>query len=454
MVTKSTPGAATKAYIRQGSVADLPPPANLVGVVGWLRTNLFSSPGNAVLTVVAILLALWIFPGFIRFLFTNAVWSGADRESCLATAGIEPGACWAFVRERVGFFFYGFYPFDQRWRVDIFFVLGAIGVTWMLWLNAPRRDIGLTYFLVVMPLLVYGLLSGHNPLGFLTYPLNLVSGGNVFIGIVLAVLLFLVGFLVAQAMGATLDKAALYGVGSLIGLTLAGWIFGRFWGLIGFSTVDTAKWGGLMVTLVVAGVGIVASLPLGILLALGRRSQLPIVKFFSVMFIEFVRGVPLITVLFMANTMLPLFLPDGWDFDKLLRALVGIGLFASAYMAEVVRAGLQALPKGQYEGAMAVGLGYWQMMRLIILPQALKVTIPNIVNTYIGLFKDTSLLLIVGIFDFLKAIETARIDPQWSAPTTSHTGYAFAAMIYFMFCYGMASYARAMEARLSVADKR
>jgi len=204
----------------------------------------------------------------------------------------------------------------------------------------------------------------------------------------------------------------------------------------------------------VAGVGIVASLPLGILLALGRRSKLPVVKFFSVLFIEFVRGVPLITVLFMANTMLPLFMPEGMNVDKLLRALVGIGLFASAYMAEVVRAGLQALPKGQYEGAMAVGLGYWQMMRLIILPQALKVTIPNIVNTYIGLFKDTSLLLIVGIFDFLKAIETARIDPQWAAPTTSPTGYAFAAIVYFMFCYGMASYARATERRLSVADKR
>nr|MCU0819893.1 amino acid ABC transporter permease [Beijerinckiaceae bacterium] len=169
---------------------------------------------------------------------------------------------------------------------------------------------------------------------------------------------------------------------------------------------------------------------------------------------EFVRGVPLITVLLMSYTMLPLFLPDNITVDKLLRALVGIGLFASAYMAEVVRAGLQALPKGQYEGAMAMGLGYWQMMRLIILPQALKITIPNIVNTYIGLFKDTSLLLIVGIFDFLKAIETARVDPQWAAPTTSATGYAFAAIVYFIFCYGMALYARSMERRLSVGDKR
>ena len=373
------------AYVRATPAEVLPPPASMVGAVGWVRSNLLSSPGNIALTCVAALIAYWLIPGFFNFLITDAVWNGADREACLAKNGVLPGACWAFVKDRISFFIYGFYPFDQRWRVDIFFVLGAIGAGWMLWLNAPRRDLGLMYFLVVMPVVVFFLLRGD---------------------------------------------------------------------VFGLSYVDTAKWGGLMVTLVVAGVGIVASLPLGILLALGRRSKLPIVKFFSVMFIEFVRGVPLITVLFMANTMLPLFMPDGWNVDKLLRALVGIGLFASAYMAEVVRAGLQALPKGQYEGAMAMGLGYWQMMRLIILPQALKVTIPNIVNTYIGLFKDTSLLLIVGIFDFLKAIETARIDPQWAAPTVSPTGYAFAAIVYFIFCYGMASYARAMERRLSVGDKR
>lgn len=376
----------SKAYVRTTPAEVLPPPGNMVGPVAWIRTNLFSSPANIALTIAAALVAYMVIPGFLKFLIFDAVWSGSDREACIAKNGVVPGACWAFVRERISFFIYGFYPIDQRWRVDIFFVLGAIGVAWMLWLKAPRRDLGLIYFLVVLPIVSFILLKG------------------------------------------------------------APWL--------GLSDVDTAKWGGLMVTLVVAGVGIVASLPLGILLALGRRSKLPVVKFFSVMFIEFVRGVPLITVLFMANTMLPLFLPDDITVDKLLRALVGIGLFASAYMAEVVRAGLQALPKGQYEGAMAMGLGYWQMMRLIILPQALKVTIPNIVNTYIGLFKDTSLLLIVGIFDFLKAIETARIDPQWAAPTTSPTGYAFAAIIYFLFCYGMASYARAMERRLSVADKR
>ena len=226
------------------------------------------------------------------------------------------------------------------------------------------------------------------------------------------------------------------------------------WPEIGLPHVSTAQWGGILVTIVVAAVGIVASLPIGIVLALGRRSQMPAVRLFSVIFIEFVRGVPLITVLFMASVMLPLFVPDAWSPDKLLRALVGVALFASAYMAEVVRAGLQAIPKGQYEAAMALGLGYWQSMRLIILPQALKVTIPNIVNTYIGLFKDTTLVFVVGIFDFLKTIEAARIDPQWATPVTSTTGYAFAAIFYLIFCYAMSRYARMIEARLAAGDKR
>lgn len=223
---------------------------------------------------------------------------------------------------------------------------------------------------------------------------------------------------------------------------------------IGLPTVETSSWGGILVTIVVATVGIVVSLPLGILLALGRRSGMPVVRTASVLFIEFVRGVPLITVLFMASLMLPLFVPESWSPDKLLRALVGVALFSSAYMAEVVRAGLQAIPKGQFEAAMAVGLSYWQSMRLIILPQALRVTIPNIVNSYISLFKDTTLVFVVGIFDFLRAIEAARIDPNWATSVTSVSGYVFAAIFYFIFCYSMSRYARFVEARLAVGDKR
>jgi general L-amino acid transport system permease protein len=262
----------------------------------------------------------------------------------------------------------------------------AIGVAWLLWLNAPQRALGALYFFVVMPICSIILLHG--------------------------------------------------------------------WPAIGLPVVDTVLWGGVLVTIVVASVGIVVSLPIGIVLALGRRSNMPTVRLFSTMFIEFVRGVPLITVLFMASVMLPLFVPDQFQPDKLLRALVGIALFASAYMAEVVRAGLQAIPKGQFEGAMAVGLSYSPMMRLIVLPQALKITIPNIVNTYIGLFKDTTLVFIVGIFDFLRTVEVSRIDPKWATPVTSTTGYVVAAVFYLIFCYGMSRYASAMEARLAAGDKR
>jgi len=223
---------------------------------------------------------------------------------------------------------------------------------------------------------------------------------------------------------------------------------------IGLPVVDTALWGGMLVTIVVAAVGIVVSLPIGIVLALGRRSQMPAIRLLSTLFIEIVRGVPLITVLFMASVMLPLFLPETWSPDKLVRALVGVALFSSAYMAEVVRAGLQSMPRGQYDAAHALGLGYWQTLRYIILPQALKVTIPNIVNSYIALFKDTTLVFFVGIFDFLKTIEVARADPKWSTPVTSATGYIFAALVYFVFCYAMSRYAARIERRLAVSDRR
>jgi general L-amino acid transport system permease protein len=379
--------AAKGGYVRTTAVDAMPPPGATTGAIGWVRENLLSSPTNIALTIISTLLVLWIVPPFFEFMITHAVWTGVDREACLPTAAQpEVGACWPFIKDRFFYFIYGSYPIPERWRVDIFFALLAVGIVWLLWLEAPRRDLGAVYFFVVVPILSYILLNG------------------------------------------------------------AEWL--------GLRRVDTSLWGGVLVTMVVSWVGIVFSLPIGILLALGRRSNMPIVKLFSVIFIEFVRGVPLITVLFMASVMLPLFVPDAYSPDKLLRALIGIAMFAAAYMAEVVRAGLQAIPKGQYEGAMAVGLGYWQMMYLIILPQALKITIPNIVNTYIGLFKDTTLVVIVGIFDFLRTVEVSRIDPKWAAPTTSATGYAFAAIFYFICCYGMSRYAKSVEARLGKADRR
>ena len=225
-------------------------------------------------------------------------------------------------------------------------------------------------------------------------------------------------------------------------------------GSFGLVPVETSLWGGLLVTLVVAVTGIVASLPLGILFALGRRSHMPIVRLVSIIFIEFWRGIPLITVLFMSSVMLPLFLPDGVTFDKLLRALIGVALFSAAYMAEVVRGGMQAIPKGQYEGAQALGLNYWKMMNLIVLPQALKHVIPGIVSSFIALFKDTTLVLIIGLFDLLGIIQLSFTDPNWSTPVTSHTGYLFAAIIFWIFCFGMSRYSIYMENRLHTGHKR
>jgi general L-amino acid transport system permease protein len=218
--------------------------------------------------------------------------------------------------------------------------------------------------------------------------------------------------------------------------------------------VETQLWGGLMVTLVVAIVGMVSSLPIGVLLALGRRSNLPVVKFASIVFIEFWRGVPLITVLFMSSVMLPVFLPPGVNFDKLLRALIGVSLFTSAYMAETVRGGLQAIPKGQYEGAKALGLAYWRMMQMIILPQALKIVIPGIVNSFISLFKDTSLVLIIGLFDLLGIVQLNFSDSNWASYKTPATGFVFAAFVFWLFCFGMSRYSIYTERRLDTGHRR
>ena len=225
-------------------------------------------------------------------------------------------------------------------------------------------------------------------------------------------------------------------------------------GMFGLRPVPTEQWGGLLVTLIISLIGIIGSIPIGILLALGRQSKLPIIKTLSILYIELWRAVPLITVLFMASIMLPLFMPQGTTVDKLVRALVGVTLFSSAYMAEVVRGGLQAIGRGQYEAGQSLGLNYWQRMVFIILPQALKHVIPGIVNNFIALFKDTSLVAIVGIFDLLNTIQAATSDVNWSSPTQAVTGYLFAAAVYWVFCFSMSRYSLYMERRLNTDHKR
>jgi general L-amino acid transport system permease protein len=223
---------------------------------------------------------------------------------------------------------------------------------------------------------------------------------------------------------------------ALIGLLMWG-------GVPGLPFVSQERWGGLPVTLILATFGLAFGFPLGIIVALGRRSKLPAIRSLCVLYVELIRGVPLISLLFMASVMFPLFMPDGFNIDKLLRAQIAVVLYAGAYLAEVIRGGLQAVPRGQHEAADSIGLSYWQKQRLIVLPQAIRHVIPPLVNTFIAFFKDTSLVLIIGIFDLLTTAKTAIIDPAWQA--FSVEVYVFVALIYFAFCFAMSRYSRQLE---------
>lgn len=366
-------------------------PGSTVGPAAWIRKNLFANATDSILSILAIVAVAWLLPQILGWLIFNAAWTGADRTACLTTeqggqlAAGWSGACWPFVQQRFGYFMFGRYPVDERWRVILTGVIFLGLLVPLLTPRAPFKRLNAILFLVVFPFIAFYLLLG-----------------------------------------------------------------GRF----GLSYVETQLWGGLMVTLVISYVGIVCSLPLGILLALGRRSNMPIIKMLSVIFIETIRGVPLVTILFMASFMLPLFVPPGMTFDKLLRALIGVALFSSAYMAETIRGGLQAIPKGQYEGADSLGLGYWQKMGFIVMPQALKLVIPGIVNNFIGLFKDTTLVSIISMFDLLGAVkQSISGDATWATPQTAKTGYIFAALIFWVFCFGMSRYSQYMERRLDTSHR-
>jgi general L-amino acid transport system permease protein len=236
----------------------------------------------------------------------------------------------------------------------------------------------------------------------------------------------------------------------IAGLTLAGVLM--WGGVFGLAYVEDERWGGLPITLLLSTFGIAFAFPLGVLLALGRVSRLPAIRALCVVYIELIRGVPLISLLFMASLMLPLFLPEGYAIDKLLRAQIAIIMFTAAYIAEIVRGGLQAIPRGQYEGANSLGLTYWQQTRKIILPQALRLVIPPMVGIFISLFKDTSLVVMIGIFDLMLAAKTAMADAAWRGFSTE--GYVFIAAIYFVFCFSISKYSQALETRLNASRER
>lgn len=382
---------ANLSYVRTQMDADDRPPSSEQGVVAWLRKNLFASVPDTILTMVGLIIVALILPGILDWTFINAQWTGTDRTFC---ATVLQG---------------GIQP--DGWS----------GACWAF--------VG----------------SKFQQFMFGRYPLEerwrVMLTGAIFVAL-------LVPLMIPNVPRKLLNAILLFAVFPFVAFFL---LVG---GMFGLPYVETALWGGLMVTLVLSVVGIAVSLPLGILLALGRRSKLPVIKMVSVIFIETVRGVPLVTVLFMASVMFPLFLPAGMTFDKFLRALIGVSLFASAYMAEVVRGGLQAIPKGQYEGAASIGLTYWQTTGLVILPQALKLVIPGIVNTFIGMFKDTSLVTIIGMFDLLGIVRQNFSDPNWASPQTPITGLIFAGFIFWLFCFGMSRYSIYMERRLDTGHKQ
>jgi general L-amino acid transport system permease protein len=494
-------------FVSDKLIAERVAPIKTTGFVGFLRTRLFNSPTNILITIVSALLLWFIVVPALKFLLVDAVWTGQDRNACLAeNVGHTVGACWPFVQAKFSQFIYGFYPEPERWRVNLTFALAVILLLPLLIPRLPAKGPNAILFFLAFPVVAFFLLYGGGlkglgvswTAGFLSeFSDSIGEGGRKVVAAsattaVIGPLLWGIGQLIVlistviswlllpltwlrdqiQAFGrpvwadfvatAVIVSGLLFWLG---GGTRTGWrplitCLGVFAGTGvviavmgldrgGLPVVDTRLWGGLLVTLVVSVVGIVASMPVGIALALGRRASIPLIRIFSIAFIEFWLGVPLITVLFFATYMLPLFVPAGFTIDGLMRALIGIALFAGAYQAEVIRGGLNAIPRGQGEAASALGLSWAKTTALIVMPQALRHVIPGLVNSFIALFKDTSLVSIVALFDLLGQLRASFSDPVWSTPTTLFTGFAFTGIIYFVFCFGMSRYSLFVENRLN-----
>ena len=369
------------------------PPISQIGVILWLKTNLFSTWINTALTAASIYLLYIMIPPLLDWMFFNASFSfgtvnlfGFDIKFSEAMATNQncgrEGACWPYIYEKLYMYTYGFYPRTETWRPNTVFALtGLLFVIVPLVKNYKHKNRVTLSLIILYPIVSYVLIAG--------------------------------------------------GFGLLM-------------------PVSTDQWGGLLLTLIIASVGIIVSFPIGVLLALGRQSDLKVIKLFSTLFIEFIRAVPLITILFMASFVLPLFLESGNYFDKLLRALIGIALFQAAYFADVVRGGLQAIPRGQYEAADAIGLSYFQKNVLIVLPQALKISIPNIVGSSISLFKDTTLVLIIGLFDMLAMVNLTSNDPYWLGRETE--GFVFVTIVMWTILYTMSRYSKKLELRFNTEN--
>ena len=419
-----------------GERPQLAPPVDDSGALGWMRRNLFSSWLNGITTIVLIAAIGWILSGFLEWAVFTANFTASVGSECRGQ-----GACWALIREKYRYIFFGSFPYEQHWR-PLFAVIAMLA---MLVLSADRRMWNWRLLVIwgvgsfVTFLLMFGQI--HIPLSLFLFVALVVGGVGMSLRKAVAD---------AGEMNAYCALAAIGFVG--LALRIAGILPAWSLDIAPLSYVETSLWGGIPVTMILATYGLAFAFPYGILLALGRRSNLPLIKGLCVGFIELIRGVPLISLLIMASVMLPLFLPSGTTIDKFLRAQVAVILFAGAYIAEVIRGGLQSLPKGQFEAADAMGLNYPQKTLLIVLPQAIRVVIPPLINTFIGFFKDTSLVLIIGIFDFLNTANQALVDPNWAGFPAEV--YLFAAFIYFIFCYSMSRYSKYLEVELNKGTRR
>lgn len=482
------------AFVAERQIPPSEPPAATTGLIGWLRENLFSGVFNSILTILAIALVVLIVPGAIEWTFVNGVFYADNIRECravlaipvltdyaatngidlnraaMAAMGLEErhkylvdiiggpareldvpaGACWAVIVDRFDQFIYGFYPGELRWRANLAFVLMLVAIAFVLFDNMPFRRYGMI-FSFLYPIVGFYLIWGGGVDWFVA----------IIPGMMAAIIIFFLGAQTFREFGfqpAQAIQGAQFGSGIFFLLYMAIVIFMALFtegGTVftyGFEPVESAKIGGFLLALIIGISGIVFSLPLGILLALGRRSNMPFIQGISIVFIEFIRGVPLITLLFVANSVLQYFAPPGEEqLDKILRVIIMVTLFSAAYMAEVVRGGLAALPQGQYEAGDSLGLNYWQSMRLIILPQALKISIPNIVSSFIGLFKDTTLVVVIGLLDPIGLIGTIRAHADWNGLVWEF--YIFVALFFFIFCFGMSRYSIYLERKLAT-DRR
>jgi|SaaInl7_200m_RNA_FD_contig_121_36182_length_4003_multi_7_in_0_out_0_4 general L-amino acid transport system permease protein len=415
--------------MKPSETEELKPPATEVGILGWMKHHLFNGAFSSISTIVVFLVAVKLVPPIIQWAFIDSVWFTSGKE-CYEVSG----ACWSVVTQNIRFNIFGYFPYAEHWRplVAMLILFGMLynsrdwqnwhrklGYAWVIALFTMAylmKGGGLSYYIISLLVLVC----------ILTYDsekqLWLKRAGLLCL-IIAAVVLISMGIL-----------------GTLAYFEFSGFYFDEL------SSVPTTKWSGLPLTLLLSFFGILASYPLGVMLALGRQSKMPIIKSLCVVYIELIRGVPLITMLFMSSVMFPLFLPEGVTIDVVLRAQVAIILFTAAYIAEVVRGGLQAIDSGQYEAAESLGLPYYQKMRLIILPQALKIVIPPSVGILISAFKDTSLVVIIGLFDILNTTKTILTEPEWTGFSTE--AYIFIALIYYVCCLTMSQYSRRIEKEL------